>query len=178
MFAVTSHHFVELLVWYSQFQTSIDSAHGFQSQGGSIIVWALVLPGCNDPQRQFRIPRPGPSPNFRPWYREPTAGVTTQCHFQDGWQIQIHDLAGQSPTLYRLSCPGRRCLIGQTFLLSTETWRHSEGPHEIRVICAQNYFRLQAVLPGAPLIAFRLTGTARSDAFSLMFWLTNPRLNT
>ena len=30
------------------------------------------------------------------------AKVTTQCHFQDGWQIWAHNLVVQSSTLYRL----------------------------------------------------------------------------
>ena len=62
--------------WCSLFQTSVDSGHGFQSQVGSIIT-------CNDPQSQLWIPRPGPGPNFTPWYGGATARVTTQCHFSE-----------------------------------------------------------------------------------------------
>ena len=62
--------------WHSLFRTSVDSAHGFQSQGGSIIAWILLLLACNYPQSQLWIPRPGPGPNFTPWYGEATARVT------------------------------------------------------------------------------------------------------
>ena len=55
------------------FQTLVDSAHWFQSQGGSIIT-------CT-------IPRPRPGPNFTPWYGEGAAGATAQYYFQDGWLI-------------------------------------------------------------------------------------------
>ena len=40
-------------LWYSLFQTSVDSAHRFQSQGGSIIACALLLLVCNDSQSQL-----------------------------------------------------------------------------------------------------------------------------
>ena len=72
--------------WYSLFWTSVDSAHGFQSQGGSIITHALLLLVHNDPQSQLWLLRSRPGPNFTPWYGEATAGVTAQCHFWDDWQ--------------------------------------------------------------------------------------------
>ena len=61
-----------------------------------------------DPQSQLWFPRQRPGPNFTPWYGEATTRVTTQCHFQNCWQIRTHDLAAQSLTLYRLSYPGQR----------------------------------------------------------------------
>ena len=36
-----------------------------------------------DPQSQLWLSRPGPGPNFTPWYGEAAAGVTAQHHFQD-----------------------------------------------------------------------------------------------
>ena len=91
--------------WCSLFGTSLDPAHGFQSQGGSIIICTLFLLVHNDSQSQLWIPWPQPGPNFTPWYGDTTAGVTAQCHFWDGCQIQTHDLAAQIPTLYWLSYP-------------------------------------------------------------------------
>ena len=99
--------------WYSLFLTLVDSAHGFQSQGGSIITHTLLWLVHNDPQSQLWIFRPGPGPNFATWYGEATARVTTQCHF---WncprQIWTQDLWAQSLTLYQLSYPGRHESLG------------------------------------------------------------------
>ena len=74
------------------------TAHRFQSQGGSTIACTLLV--HNDPQSQLLIPRPGPGPNFTPWYGEATARVTAQCHFRHGWQIRTHNLTIRSPTFY------------------------------------------------------------------------------
>ena len=65
-----------------------------------------------DPRCQLWFPKKRPGPNFSPWYGEATARVITQCHFQDCWQIQSHDLTAQSLTLYRLNYvrPGKRYL--------------------------------------------------------------------
>ena len=37
----------------------------------------------------------------------------------------------------------------QNALLSTGCRKHSDAAHEIRLICAKNYSRLQTALPGA-----------------------------
>ena len=89
--------------WYSLFQTSVDSVHGFKSQGRSIITCTLLSIACNDPPSQAWIPRPRPGPNFTPWYGEATAGVTTQCHFRDDWQIWTHDLMTQTLSVHKLN---------------------------------------------------------------------------
>ena len=121
-FAVTSHHFVVRLRfrlwltlpmgfkailwshWCSLFRTWVDSAHGFQCQGGSIIIstendppyttiiCALLSLVHNVPQSQLWLPRPGSDSNFTSWYGEPTTRVTAQCHFQN-YQRQIRPLA-------------------------------------------------------------------------------------
>ena len=83
--------------WYSLFQTLVDSAHGFQSQGGSIITHALLSLACNDPQSQLWIPRPWPGYNFTPWYSEATSGVTIQCYFWDDWQRQDSNPGPHNP---------------------------------------------------------------------------------
>ena len=69
--------------WCSLFWNSVHSAHGFQSQGGSIITCTLLSLVCNDPQSQLWIPRPWPGPNFTPRYGEATARVTAHCHFRN-----------------------------------------------------------------------------------------------
>ena len=51
-FAVTSHPFCGAH-WYSLFWTSVDSAHGFQNQGGSIIAHTLLSLVHNNPQSQL-----------------------------------------------------------------------------------------------------------------------------
>ena len=120
--------------WYSLYRTSIDSAHGFESQGGSIITCALLWLTCNDPQSHLWIPRSEPSPNFTHWCGEATAGVTNQCCLQDGWRIWTQDLAAQRQTLYWLSYPGRLTLLKfvwnqgedyKTVLLCKDILRHS-----------------------------------------------------
>ena len=98
-FSVTSHQFVELLLFFvldcSWFWPGV-------SKPGWNLCSALAF--CNDPQSQLWIPGLGLAPIL---HLEATTGVTTQCHFWDGYQIQTHGLTAQSPTLYRLSCPGQ-----------------------------------------------------------------------
>ena len=48
--------------WYPLFRTSDDSAHGFQSQGGSIITCILLSLVCNVPQSHLWLPGPGIEP--------------------------------------------------------------------------------------------------------------------
>ena len=85
------------------FRTSVDSAHGFQSQGGSIIICALLLLARNDPQSQLCISRPRPVPIFTPWYDEATAGVTAQRHFWNNWQRQDSNPGPHGPKPCRCS---------------------------------------------------------------------------
>ena len=82
---------------------------GFQSQCGSIITCALLLPAHNDPQSQLWISRPRPVPVAHlgmvklplEWPPNVTSGITGRG------KIRTQDLVAQSPTLYRLSYPGR-----------------------------------------------------------------------
>ena len=45
--------------WYPLFRTSDNSAQEFQSQGGSIVTYALLSLACNDPQSHLWWPGPG-----------------------------------------------------------------------------------------------------------------------
>ena len=96
--------------WCSLFQTLVDSTHGFQSQGGSIIACSLLSLACNDPpQSQLWISRPRPVPILHlgtvrlplEWPPNVTSGITGRG------KIQTQDLMAQSLTLYRLSYPGQ-----------------------------------------------------------------------
>ena len=57
--------------WCPLFQTSDDSAHEFQSQGGSVIACALLSLVCNDPQSHLWLPGLGIEP------RSPTLEEST-----------------------------------------------------------------------------------------------------
>ena len=86
--------------WYSLFRTSVHSTHGLMHHRLHSFCLFVI-----DPQGQLWLPKPRPGPNFTPWYGEATPRVTTQCHFQDCWQIRTQDLMAQSPVLYQLSYP-------------------------------------------------------------------------
>ena len=60
---------------------------------------ARVDPPWHALRSHLKIPTLRSGPNITPWLGEATAGMTTQCRFLDGWQIQTHDLAAQGPTL-------------------------------------------------------------------------------
>ena len=85
--------------WCSLFQTLVDSACGFQSQGGSIIACALLSLACNDPQSQLWISRPRPVLILHlgmvrlllEWPPNVTSGITGRG------RIRTQDLAAQCP---------------------------------------------------------------------------------
>ena len=85
--------------WYSLFRTSVDSAHGFHSHGGSIIAYALLLLVHNDPESNSKFSGLG-------------LVILVPLSFRDGWQIQTHNLVAQS-----LSYPGRLVINIFTFNL-------------------------------------------------------------
>ena len=96
--------------WCSLFQTWVDSACGFQSQGGSIIACALLSFAHNNrPQSQLWIFKPRPVPILHlgmvrlplEWPPSVTSGITGRG------RIWTQDLAAQSPKLYWLGYPGR-----------------------------------------------------------------------
>ena len=110
--------------WCSLFWTSVDSTHGFQSQGGSMITLTLLLFAHNDPpQGQLWISKPRPVPILHlgrvrlplEWPPSVTSGITGRG------KIQTQDLATQSPTLYRLSYPGRTNFIKTISILKFQS---------------------------------------------------------
>ena len=50
--------------WYPLFRTSDDSAHEFQSQGGSVVTYALLSLVCNNPQSHLWLPGLGIKPGW------------------------------------------------------------------------------------------------------------------
>ena len=48
--------------WYPLFQTSDESAHEFQIQGGSVVACALLSLACNDSKSHLWLPGPGIEP--------------------------------------------------------------------------------------------------------------------
>ena len=86
--------------WYPLFRSSVDTAHGFQSQGGSIITRTLLLLVRNDPpQSQPWISRLKSVPILHlgmvrlqlKWPPNVTSGITGRG------KIWAQDLAAQSP---------------------------------------------------------------------------------
>ena len=67
--------------WYSLFQTLVDSAYGFQSQGGYFITCTLFSLACNDIRVNSEFPGLGLVPILHLGMVRPIAGVTAQCHF-------------------------------------------------------------------------------------------------
>ena len=92
--------------WCSLFWPLVDSTHGFQSQGGSIITYTLLLLVHNDPPwSQLWISKPRPVSILHlgmvrlllEWLPNVTSGITGRG------KIRTQDLVAQSPTLYRLN---------------------------------------------------------------------------